>query len=353
MKFLKISHREKDYNSLSDAVKVLYFFIKKQNIIRQVVDRIKWNLLPIFFCTGNFPTHIDIESSVSCQMACPMCLRHTMPEALKNGIMELKLYKKIIDEASKKGTYSVKLSWRGEPILNPNIIEMVKYAKTKGIKDVAFLTNGQLLSREVAMGLVDCGLDWISFSVDGLNGNYEKIRRPEKFKSIVEKIKFLKHYRENRKKSKPLIRIQAIWGAIKHDPTPFFDFWNDIADKICIIADQVRGDLVVFPREKKYICYEPWRRITIGWDGQVSQCISDYEQNVNLGNVSTHSIQEIWNGDSIVRLRKSIREGHLFDNKPCSICHDPGQMYTKTVMISGKKYKINLYKGQEIDVSKF
>jgi hypothetical protein len=42
-------------------------------------------------------------------------------------------FRKIIDECATRGVYSVKLSWRGEPLLNPHIVDMVRYAKEKGI----------------------------------------------------------------------------------------------------------------------------------------------------------------------------------------------------------------------------
>ena len=47
-------------------------------------------------------------------------------------------------------------------MLNPNLVEMIKYAK-EGIKDVAFLTNAELLT-EKRVELVESGLDWISIS---------------------------------------------------------------------------------------------------------------------------------------------------------------------------------------------
>ena len=115
------------------------------------------------------------------------------------GIMKMDLYKKIIDEASENNVYSIKLSWRGEPLLNPNLVEMIDTQK-KGIKDVAFLTNAELLTEKKSKELVESGLDWISISADGTDEIYNKIRFPAKFEETIEKIKYLKRLRNEKNK---------------------------------------------------------------------------------------------------------------------------------------------------------
>ena len=106
--------------------------------------------------------------------------------------MDFELYKKIIEECRRNGVYSIKLSWRGEVLLHPKIVEMVKYAKERGIKDVGFLTNGGLLDKKLSEQLIDAKLDWISISFDGLGGKYESIRYPLKYEETLGKIRDLK-----------------------------------------------------------------------------------------------------------------------------------------------------------------
>jgi len=351
MSLLKKSHREMDYIRVSGKLKAFRYSIKRGHVFSQIIDRMKWHWAPKFFIVVDFPTHLDIEASASCQMRCPMCLRRSIPD-IAHGTMDFDLYKKIIDEASQRGVYSIKLSWRGEPLLNPNIVKMVKYAKDKGIKDVAFLTNGERLSEKMAIDLTEAGLDWISFSIDGMGETYERIRWPETFDGIVKKVKFLKEYRDGKGLEKPLIRVQTIWGAVKNDPSEYFDFWEKIADKVYIIADQLRYETASFPKNPEYICPEPWRRMVIGADGTVPNCISDYEELNPLGDVKKQSLYEIWHGEKFNKLRELIRNGKIFENKPCAMCHDAGLMYPKTVKIGNKQIKIWSYEGQEIDVSK-
>ena len=138
--------------------------------------RKKWKDYPQKRIVGNFPLHLDIESTNTCNLNCPMCGRNWMKERL--GFIDFGLYKKIINQAAKYHLPSVKLNYRGEPLLHPKISEMVRYAKEKGILEVQFNTNGLLLNEKKAKELIEAGLDRIIFSFDGATKKtYEKIRR--------------------------------------------------------------------------------------------------------------------------------------------------------------------------------
>ena len=86
----------------------------------------------------------------------------------------------MVDEAVKRKVYSIKLSWRGEPHLNKSMWKMVRYAKSSGIKDVSTLSNGESMTEKDLYEVVESGLDWISFSVDGMKESYDRIRHPAK-----------------------------------------------------------------------------------------------------------------------------------------------------------------------------
>lgn len=282
-----------------------------------------------------------------------MCGRHLMKEqGIKEGHMDFELYKRVIDECVKEGVYSVKLSWRGEPLLNPDIVRMVKYAKDKGVKDVAFLTNGERLNPDLTIQLVEAGLDWISFSVDGLGEVYERIRWPETFAGISRKVKFLRDYRDSRGRKKPLIRIQSIWSAIKENPEEFRSFWLPIADRINFIADEARSkEEKDFAHDPDYICQSPWQRICVGWDGRVTQCHSDYLERNILGDVKEQTLREVWHGKPFNSLRNLMKSKRRLELGPCKFCCDGGITQEEVVNIGKKRIKMNAYVGQQLDVT--
>ena len=340
----------KDYFHLSTPLQRLQFFVKRGNVVHHCVDRIKWHILPKHQIVPNFPTHLDIELASACQLRCPMCPTGNgmMSEALK-GVMSWSLYKKIVDEAVKNKVYSIKLSWRGEPHLNKSIWKMVRYAKSRGIKDVATLSNGESMKEKDLYEVVDSGLDWISFSVDGMEESYNKIRHPAKFNDLVYKIKKIVEIRDERGLDKPLIRIQGIYSTIEHDPQEFYNFWDNIADKVNFIADEDRADdMRNFPRDPNFVCPSPWQRMTIGYDGKVFPCVSDYLARDPIGDVNKQTLKEIWHGDSVNGLRKAHSCKSAFDNyASCGDCCHGGLMEEEEANVGGRTLKIRKYVGQD------
>ena len=81
--------------------------------------------------------------------------------------MKKELYEKIIKEISEMEVPSIKLNWRGEPLLNPSIDKFIYLAKKKGILDVSINTNATTLDEKKSIKILESGLDQIIFSFDG------------------------------------------------------------------------------------------------------------------------------------------------------------------------------------------
>ncbi|MBL7196734.1 MAG: SPASM domain-containing protein [Candidatus Omnitrophica bacterium] len=340
----------KDYFRLSSKNAEIRYFLFQRHIFAHLIDRLKWHLCPKLYITPNFPSHIDIEVSSKCQLQCPMCGQRRMDSEMK-GDMDFALYKKIIDECTTRHVYSVKLSWRGEPLLNPDLFEMIKYAKEKGIKDVMFLTNVERFDDDKIQELIESEVDWISCSVDGRYEIYERIRYPAKFEDTVGKIKKIVEMRRKLNKRKPLVRIQTIFSAIKSNPAEYKNFWEPIVDKINFIADQVRQkDEKNFPRDPDYVCQSPWQRMCIDFKGRVPQCHADYLEKNILGNVRKQSLYEIWHGEPFKRVRALQKSKQALELAPCRECSDRGKMKEVVIDIGYKKQKILKYVDQELDL---
>ena len=123
---------ETNYFTVGGFKKQISYFLKLGNVPAHIADRIRFQIYPKVLLSASFPTHLEVEAASKCQMKCPMCWTTYMKEDVK-GIMKMNLYKKIVDEAAANNTFSIKLSWRGEPMLHPKLMEMIKYAKDKGI----------------------------------------------------------------------------------------------------------------------------------------------------------------------------------------------------------------------------
>jgi radical SAM protein with 4Fe4S-binding SPASM domain len=345
----------KDYFSLTSWYGRLKYFFGQGNIVAHIIDRIKWHYFPKYEKVARFPTHLDVELASACQLRCPMCPTGNgmMSDSIK-GIMQWWVFKKIIDEAAKNGVYSIKLSWRGEPHLNKSIWKMVRYAKSSGIKDVSTLSNGESMTDIDLQELVDSGLDWISFSVDGMEDSYNRIRHPAKFYDLVDKVKKINEIKKSKGQSKPLIRVQTILSTIEHDPAEFFSFWESLVDRVNCIADEDRADdMRNFPRDPDFVCPSPWQRMTIGYDGQVFPCVSDYLSRDPVGDVKFNSLSDIWVGKKMTDLREAhSSKSAIGKYASCGDCCHGGLMEDNLIKIKDRTINIRKYVGQDPNVKR-
>lgn len=102
--------------------------------------RLRWNYASRVDYVGRFPVNLDIEPTEACNLKCVMCPTGFNGAADKRMI-DMGLTRRLIDEAAAHGTYSVKFTFRGEPALHTGLVEMVRYAKAKGIPEVQFTTK--------------------------------------------------------------------------------------------------------------------------------------------------------------------------------------------------------------------
>jgi len=161
-----------------------------------------------------------------CNLACRHCW--IQPKFQGEGkvfpSLDFNLFKKIIEQAIPLGLTSVKLTG-GEPLLHPNINEMLNYIKEKDLRLVVE-TNGVLASPELCKKIKDCKGAFVSVSIDGiLPETHEWVRgvkgswhksiqgiknlvaagfRPQIIMSIMKK---------NRGEIEPLVRLAEAIGA--------------------------------------------------------------------------------------------------------------------------------------------
>jgi wyosine [tRNA(Phe)-imidazoG37] synthetase (radical SAM superfamily) len=290
----------------------------KQHPVFFLINRVQWYLYPTLKYVSKFPIHIDFEAASICNLKCPMCYRPHRADH-NDGVMDFSIFQKAIDECVEYGLYSIRLSWRGEPTLNPNIVDMVKYAKKKGIKEVSFITNGTQLKGRLAKGLVRAGLDYFSVSIDGTDQRYEKIRYPSKFSEILEKLKQVRSLRDKTGRGFPRIRINSIWSAIEHDPDEYFRIFSPIVDFITINPDY-NHSLKETAIDPNHQCQYLYQRMTVMWDGTVPLCICDKSKEVILGSFPEYSLYNMWHGAVMTDMRNRQVEGKIKTIAPCTKC---------------------------------
>lgn len=343
MLFSRSDMRDNDQSYLSSVADLIRFnyYRGKGHLIRYLENRIKWHVYPRLNLLPSFPDHVDIESSSACNMRCPMCFTITdaYGQNVNITVMRFDLFKRIVDECIEHGAYSIRLSWRGEPTLNPHFVEMAHYAKARGIKEVSSLTNALKLTPAMFEELVDIELDWLTISFDGMAETYNRIRKPAKFEEQVAKIREFHEIKKRKKSKKPVVKIQGIWPAVKEDPQAFFDTFQNTVDQIAVnpILDYLRKDTEMVYR-RNFTCPVLWQRFAIGADGLVSLCVHDEMSHHIVGNINTESIYNIWNGPTL----KAAREAHLKHigvqkYRACAECFLPRASQAVTAKVGDRK----------------
>lgn len=132
-----------------------------------------------------FPDCLSIESSYACNLRCVMCPRH-FDESLQ-GMFPLEMFRERVVPELHRFKYLHLTGW-GEPLMNKDLVEMLRLAKQAGIW-ACFTTNGLLLKEPLSRKVLETGVDTINISCDASEPDiYEQVRGKGTFKVLMERM---------------------------------------------------------------------------------------------------------------------------------------------------------------------
>ena len=268
----------------------------------------------------HLPDIVQIESTNLCNAKCVFCPRDEMHR--RHGVMDFDLFAKIVDECAALGITHVRVHNYGEPFLDKKLVEKVRYAKQKGIKEVGMISNGSLITEEIAAGMIDAGLDAINISVDAAGKEvFERTRLNLEYDTVINNIRTLARLRKERGRTHPKLILSFVRQDNSADEQAFIDEWSKVADKVHITDLHNWAGTLNAKSDVQYPCYRLWLTFTVLWDGRVSLCCADFDGRNVLGDLRTSTIQEIWNSP----LYRAARRQHLETGGPeiCRSCDLP------------------------------
>ena len=219
------------------------------------------------------------------------------------------LYKKIIDECGKyRKIERIILYMNNEPLTDPHIIERIDYAKKKAPwANVHILTNGLLLTDEIADKLLNSRLDWIGISFHGIRKDtIEKsmgVNYNITFKRInnfIDKVKSHKNIKDYL-----MITLLKHKYLSSEEKTEAEVFWKSKGIKRLSSFDgpiSRAGNIKSLPKvchkEKIVGCGSIWadEMIHIVEDGKVVLCCMDWRRDIVLGDLNNETIHNVWHG---------------------------------------------------------
>jgi hypothetical protein len=261
-----------------------------------------------------------------------MCDHPNVKKYRKIQLMDWSLYTKIIDEISiERPDARVWQIFFGDPFMCRDIAKRIEYAKSKGLTDVVLNTNGVLMKPEKAEAVIRAGLDAMYVGIDAATAEtYGKIRIGGNFEKGVANVLAYRDLLEKIGKPEQKLFVQFVESDVNQDEVEDFKkFWNEqgvnikVRPKVSwaglVSADNLRDndDVVRKP------CYWLMQTANICADGRLALCSVDVHCRVPSGDVTTHSIKELWQQGPLKEYRKMHLEGR-FDELPemCRQCSD-------------------------------
>ena len=278
------------------------------------------------------PLCVDVETAAVCDLACPFCYRQFV--ATPDKIIDEALFRRIVDQMAELGVPSLKLNWRGEPLLHPKLPELVDYAKRKGILETIINTNATTLDEKKSRALIEAGLDLMIYSFDGgSKASYERMRpgrfKPNSFDEVYANIRRFGELRAEMGAAFPRTKIQMILTAETFaEQDSFYAMFNDCVDDVSVKQYSERGgslsdldhatreriqaglaakdlpsdgaylresDGSVFVATGRLPCEQPFQRLLATYDGRVAMCCYDWGAQHPVGYVGHQAIS---NGES-------------------------------------------------------
>lgn len=267
-----------------------------------------------------------------CPSRCIMC---NIEESNRKGIMSNSFFEEILLKFFK---YRNDLDYTtiqglGEPLLDKNIAKKVEIAKKLGFPSVGFSTVAVNLDDDLAVSLIEAGLDTIIFSIDGATKmTHESIRIGTDYDVIFENVNNFIRRRNIFGKTKIIIRM------IKQEKNQ--SEWDDYKKIWLSRLDQRFGDQIgffmahngnslnekIFQKKvselklKKPLCREVYDRIIVYVDGSLGLCCADSGNWFDLGNVLHEDPIELYNKGWFFYYREKMEKAEIYNLPHCSKC---------------------------------
>ena len=278
------------------------------------------------------PMTISIEPTTACNLRCPECPSGLRAFSRPIGNLKQDFFRKTIDELHKQLIYLI-FYFQGEPYINPGFLDMVKYAKDKGIYTITS-TNGHFLNDANAKKTIESGLDRMIISVDGTTQEtYENYRKEGNLESVLQGARNIVKWKKEMNSATPHTIFQfLVVKPNEHQIDEIYRIAEEIGiDEVKLKTAQVYeyeqgNDLIPtiekYSRYKKNTdgtysvknkllnhCWKLWHACVITWDGLVVPCCFDKDAQHRLGDMKDKPFQEIWQGEDYDKFRKQLLKG--------------------------------------------
>jgi radical SAM protein with 4Fe4S-binding SPASM domain len=329
-------------NRLKDGLHFLSMLTVKRILnAAKVLGSYYWSRIsrkPMHF---GLPLSIAIEPTTACNLRCPECPSGLRSFSRPTGMLKMETFSSLIDELHPSTSY-LTLYFQGEPYLNPDFFNMVRYATDKKMY-VATSTNAHYLDEKNAEATIASGLSRLIVSIDGTTQDvYESYRIGGKLSTVMQGVQNIVNKKKEMKSATPHIIFQFL--VVKPNEHQIDDVKqlanengvDEVKLKTAQLYDYKYGNPLI-PDKEKYAryrklkngtyevknklsnnCWKMWSSSVLTWDGRVIPCCFDKDAKHQFGQLDPESFSDIWNNKAYVNFRKAI----LKSRKNIDICRN-------------------------------
>src|SRR4026209_1853883 len=299
-----------------------------------------------------YPVSISFEPTTSCNLRCPECPSGLRAFTRPTGMLQKNFFKDTIDQLHRELLYLV-FYFQGEPYLNPDFLDMVKYASSKKIY-TATSTNAHYLNDDNAKKTIESGLDRLIISIDGTTQDvYEQYRVGGRLDKVLEGTQKVVKWKKEMKSKTPFIVFQFL--VVKPNEHQIEDVKklakemgvDDVWFKTAQVYDYENDPNKLIPTLDKYSrykktssgyefkgklanhCWRLWHDPVITWDGLVAPCCFDKDAQHRLGDLKKKPFKEIWKNGEHRKFRTKILHGRK-NIDICSNCSEGTKVWEKS-----------------------
>jgi len=269
---------------------------------------------------SGYPYILIIDPGNICNLRCPLCPSGLDIMKRKRQFVRFPDFRQIVDRLERY-LYEVILHNWGEPLLNPDIYDMIQHCSDKNI-GTSLSTNFSLEHVDIDK-LVSSGLEYLVVSLDGTTQDvYSEYRIGGNIDLVLANIARIVDKKRETGRKRPFIEWQFI--VMKHNchqidsarkmakelgvdlirfiPAGLpFNAPNreELAQKWCV--DLTAGRKNANHRSPdgpiKMGCFYLYRSVTVNPVGAVGPCCVVFDEDDDFGNMLETDFSEIWNND--------------------------------------------------------
>jgi MoaA/NifB/PqqE/SkfB family radical SAM enzyme len=162
---------------------------------------------------------VQIEVTSRCETGCVFCPHDALSGSWVEGDISLDLYREKIVPYLDLFELVYLQGW-GEPMLHPQLWDMLGMAQEKGCK-VGFTTNGTYLENDQNKRLVEMGVDMISVSFAGTAASvHESLRTNSEFSKLCKNFESLANLKKQHAVDKPWLELHFLMTTANMDEFP-------------------------------------------------------------------------------------------------------------------------------------